>query len=380
MKSLSKKFSLILIIPILLSAQTIVKFDDFFIDKTMRIDYYQTGDAKSDLVTIHKIYQQEIWAGSKKHLLDNYNNGRYYYKIYDSASGKLIFSKGFDSYFGEYKTSRPAIDGIQKTFQETALIPFPKNKIKFAIEKRDEQNKLQSLFERKIDPADVGIIKNKADKEVKIVNVHKSGEAANKVDIVFIAEGYTKEEEAKFKKDLQRLKETFFDQEPYKTLKNDFNLYGVFKASDETGCDEPTHGSFKNTVVGATFNSMASYRYLLTEEIHAIHDVIAGVPADAILVVVNHYRYGGGGIYNFYCTLTADGEWVDYLFLHELGHSFSGLADEYYTSSTSYENFYGEKLEPTEANITALLDPQNVKWKDMLSPGIEVPTPWEKEE
>jgi hypothetical protein len=135
---------------------------------------------------------------------------------------------------------------------------------------------------------------------------------------------------------------------------------------------------YRNTALGATFDSLGSERYMLTEENRALRDVAAAVPYDTILIMVNQARYGGGGIYNFFCTFTTDNQWFDYLLLHEFGHAFAGLADEYYTSSTAYNEFYPQGVEPVEANITALLDPANLKWKALATPGIEIPTPWEK--
>ncbi len=207
-----------------------------------------------------------------------------------------------------------------------------------------------------------------------------SGDPHVKVDVAIIGEGYAKKDEAKFDKDLERFTKIFFSQEPYKSMKDKFNIYGVFKASEESGVSEPTHGSFKNTLLGATFNSLGSERYLLTENVFKLHDVAGNVPYDAIYIMVNHKRYGGGGIYNFYCTFTSDNEWAAYVFLHEFGHSFTGLADEYYTSDVSYNDFYPKGVEPVEPNITALLNPKNLKWKDLASPGIEIPTPWKKAE
>jgi hypothetical protein len=179
---------------------------------------------------------------------------------------------------------------------------------------------------------------------------------------------------------VKRFAAVFFGFEPYKTYKRQFNIYGVLKPSMDSGCDEPRSGIFKNTALNATFNSLGSERYLLTEDNKSLRDIAAHVPYDALFIMVNHKRYGGGGIYNLYCTFTVDNQWYEYLFLHEFGHSFAGLADEYYTSSVAYNEFYPRGVEPVEANITALLDPKNLKWKDWVTPGMEIPTPWEKEE
>lgn len=363
-----------------LVGQTQPDFEQYFIDKTMRIDYHHIGDATNEKISLDKIYEQGVWAGSVHHLIDTYNQGRYYIKIYDAQSNRLIYSRGFDSIFGEYKTTNAAALKISRTYHESALIPYPKNEIIFIIESRGVQNELMEIFRQKIQPDDVNIIRESPDEDIRIYEQHISGDPHEKADVVFVAEGYTVKEEKKVKRDLKKFSEILFKYEPYKTHVNDFNMYGVFKPSDESGVDEPTHGSFKNTTVNASFNSLNSPRYLLTEDNKALRDVAGAVPYDAIFVMVNHNRYGGGGIYNLYCTFTTDNQWYEYLFMHEFGHSFAGLADEYYTSSTSYNDFYPRGIEPTEPNITALLNPNELKWEELATPGIEIPTPWNKAE
>jgi hypothetical protein len=364
----------------IMSAHEEPVFGDYFVDKTMRVDYLHTGDAKEEIITIDRVYQQGIWAGSRKNLIDRLDYGRYCIKIYDSTSGKLIFSKGFDSYFGEYKTTGNALEGIKRAYHESFLLPYPKEKILFSIEARDRTNVLHSIFKQEIDPSSVDILRERLDKSVKVFELWKGGDPHVKVDVAFIAEGYTQDEEEKLKRDLGRFMEIFFKQEPYKSLKNEFNLYGVFKPSQESGCDEPRHGVFRNTSINATFNSLGSERYLLTEDNKSLRDIATHVPYDTLVIMVNQDRYGGGGIYNLFCTFTVDNQWHEYLFLHEFGHSFSGLADEYYTSSVAYNEFYPRGIEPMEPNITALLDPDKLKWSQSVTPGTAIPTPWEKEE
>jgi hypothetical protein len=361
-------------------AQAPENFDRYFIDKTMRIDYFHIGNAEEEIITLDNVYEQGIWAGSRHNLIDNFDNGHYTFKIFDSASDQLIYSRGFDSYFGEYKTTAKALEGTKRTFHETALLPYPKDKIRFVVEVRNRTNELVPFFSQVIDPGSVDINKDPLSEDVKVYEVRKSGPPPKKVDLAIIAEGYTQEEEAKVRSDLERFVGIFFSQEPYKKFQDRFNIYGVYKPSEQSGCDEPRSGVFKNTAIGAAFNSLGSERYLLTEDNKALRDVAAHVPYDTLCIMVNHKRYGGGGIYNLYCTFTSDNQWHRYLFLHEFGHSFSGLADEYYTSSVAYNDFYPKGIEPREPNITALLDPDNLKWKELVTPGVAVPTPWEKAE
>ena len=362
------------------AAQAQIKFDDYFLDQSMRIDYYHMADKTTEFISLDKIYLQGKWAGNPNSLTEPFDNGYYYIKIYDVDSNALLYSKGFSSYCSEYMTTDMAAKGIKRTFHETALIPFPKKSIKFVLERRDRQNQLNPIFYQIIDPQSIEINKESLADGVTVYEILKNGDPHNKVDLAFIAEGYTSTEERKFKLDVERMSEELFNQEPFKSNKSNFNINGLFKASKESGPDEPEEGIFKCTAVGTSFNALGLNRYMLTEENRAIRDIAAHAPYDAIVIIVNSQRYGGGGIYNSYCCFCSDNEWTPYLFLHEFGHSFGGLADEYYVSNVAYNDFYPKGVEPTEPNITALLDPLNLKWKNLVKKGTPIPTPWGKEE
>jgi len=353
-------------------------FEQFFTDETLRVDYFHSGDAKTESVEIDQSYRYDTWAGSKTRLIDSLNYGAYYHKVYDVDSGALIYSKGFDSFFKEYQTTAPAIEGKVKQFHESAIIPLPKKPVAFVLEKRDKSGVLEEVFKTTIDPENAKI--KATDPEVKIFTSLDNGNPNTHADIVFVGEGYAAEEDQKFEKDLQRFTEAFFKAEPCKSHKDKFNIRGVLKPSADSGIDEPRAGIDKNTAVNASFNTFGSERYVRTADNPSLRDIAGHVPYDAVYIMVNHNRYGGGGIYNFYCVFTSDNIDSEYLMVHEFGHSFFGLADEYYSSSTSYSDFYSPDYEPAEANITALKDPENVKWKHLVSEGIEVPTPWTKQE
>ena len=357
-----------------------VDFDQYFVDKTMRIDYLHTGNAEVEVVALDRVYAYGKWAGSLVNLVDNLNYGAYYHKIYDADGTTLIYSRGCDSYFKEYRTTRPAKDGVQKSFHESAIVPCPRSPVIFAVERRQKEGNMIEVFRTEIDPRDFSVIRDEGgDPSVFVFQSLDNGDPHVKADVAIVGEGYTTDELDKFQADVKRFTEVFFREEPCKSNRQHFNVYGVCRPSPESGVDEPRHGSFKNTAVGATFNSLGSERYLLTEDNQALRDIASHVPYDAVYIMVNHKRYGGGGIYNFYCVYTSDNQWSEYVMVHEFGHSFFGLADEYYTSSVAYDDFYPAGYEPSEPNITALLDPENVKWKHLLAEGIEVPTRWEKE-
>jgi hypothetical protein len=360
-----------------MSAQT--AFDAHFADKTLRLDLYQAGDAKEEIVTLHRIVQEPLWPEPTARLLDPFLYGHYALKIYEISTNELVFSRGFDTMLGEYRTTSPALAGVKRIFQRSMRIPLPKRPVLAVIETRDKQNILHPIFTEKIDPADIHIIRESPAAGDWIYEAKRTGDPRDKVDFVFLAEGYTAGDKDKFKADVDRFTAYLFSVEPYKTLQDRFNVRGIFRPSPEPAMDEPRQGVFKHTVLDASFNAFDLDRYMLIEADHRMHEIAAQVPYDAIIVLVNSKRYGGGSIAMDYCCTTVDNARSLEVFVHELGHSFAGLADEYYASEVSYNDFYPKGVEPREPNITALLDPADVKWKDLLSPGIGVPTEYGKD-
>jgi len=366
-----------LLLPSLLLGQAIA-FDDYFVNKTLRIDYYHVGNGEEELVTLDHMYKQGIWAGNPLHLIDPLGYGRYSVAVYDSATDQLIYSKGYDSYFGEYKTTGPAKDGVRRTFHESVLIPFPLKPVRVVIQVRNKHSEFEKLTSFDINPADYHINTESPLRGDEVIEALNNGDPHEKVDLVIVGDGYKSTEKEKFRKDLRRYAEVLFSLGPYKSMKKRFNIYGIFSASPQSGVDEPRQGSYKKTLLGSSFNSLDSDRYLLVEDNKALRDIAAQVPYDLILIMVNSKRYGGGGFYGYYAAFTSDGGWSDYVVHHEFGHTFGGLADEYYTSDVTYEDFYPEGVEPFEPNITRVSDPDNLKWKDLVSEGVEVPTEWGK--
>lgn len=353
-----------------------VRFDEFFRDTTLRVDLYHTGNAAEEEVTLDQLMVQGVWGGSTRNLIDPFGMGHYAVRLYDLASNRMIYSRGYDCYFGEYRTTRPAKEGTKRTFHESVLVPLPQRRVLLVVEARDRHNIYHPRWTFEVDPTDYHINRESPDRGYRVFTMLDNGDVHRKVDLVVVGEGYTASDVEKFDRDLRRFADILFEVEPYRHLKGHFNLSGVLPISPESGVDEPRQGKYRTTALGLTFNSLDSDRYLLTEDNRAVRDAAAEVPYDCLLVMANMKRYGGGGIYNWLTTFTSDGTWPDYVFLHEFGHAFAGLGDEYYTSDTSYEEFYAKGVEPTDPNLTALLDKDNLKWKDLLSPGISIPTEW----
>jgi hypothetical protein len=355
-------------------------FDRYFENQTLRIDFHHTGDAEREFVAIDRLYRQGEYSGPRTRLVDPFPYGGYLVEARDLANGNLLFSKGFDSYFGEYRTTAAAADGALRTYHESVLLPFPKQALRVDFSARRRDGTVVELGGITIDPKSIDITTEPAARGALVVESHVVGEPHEVLDIAILGEGYTEAEVATFRKDLARATEVLLGHQPFAKNRNRVSIRGILLPSNNSGCDEPTRGTYRDTALGVTFNSLGSERYMLTEDNRAVRDTAANAPYDALVIMVNHDRYGGGGIYNLFCTFTARSKWADYLLLHEFGHSFGGLADEYYSSSTAYNDFYPRGREPEDPNITALLDQGTLKWQDLVTPGTAIPTPWEKAE
>ncbi len=365
---------------LLVSNLSFSSFENSFYPKTLRIDYYHWGSSNFENICLDKFYLIDHWAGSKVNLIDSSGLGKYLLEIYILPEKELAYSYGFDSIFFEYQTTKEAKEGKIKTYLESVLIPYPKRDFEFKIKKRIKKNYYEIIFQEKIALENIMVSKEKPAGEFYIWEKNNCGDPTKCVDILILAEGYKRKEKKKAIKDFERTYKIFFSQEPYKTFIKKFNFYGIYVPSPERGCDEPSHNLWKDTPFGTSFDSLKIERYVLSEENKKIRDWASLVPYDSIVIMINHNRYGGGGIYNLFATFTVDNYWREYLLLHEFGHSFAGLGDEYYTSSISYEDFYLPKEEPAEPNITALLEGVPLKWGNLILKDTPIPTPWEKEE
>ncbi|MBN1893901.1 hypothetical protein JW906_05380 [bacterium] len=362
-----------------LHADDEIRFNDYFEDRGLRVDFYFLGNAAEESVVIGRLVREGPWPENPDRILDAFEYGKYQVLVEDIASGRLIFRQGFDCEFGEYQTTGPARAGKKKVYERSVRIPFPKQPVRLKFESRDRNNVPRPLFAEEIDPSDTGIIRETVYSGDETFVLLENGAPHHCVDFVFIGEGYTSSEREKFRQDAEKYTGILFANEPYRKLKHRFNVRAVFRPSPESAMDEPRQAVFRKTMLDASFNALGLDRYLLTQRNHRMREIAAQVPYDAIIVLVNSMRYGGGGIYNDYCITTVDNERSGPVFLHELGHSFAGLADEYYSSEVAYEEFYPEGVEPLEPNITALPGGK-VKWDSLLSPGIRIPTEYGKAE
>lgn len=375
---------LLTLIPCLVFSQS---FNQYFVDRTLRVDYHHTGTKGMEVIALDKVYEEGIWPGSKTQLLDHLNFGEYMLRVYDAASAQMIYSRGFSSMFNEWHSTDEALAGIVKTFHETARIPFPKNKIQLTISRRDKQMIFHELFSTVIDPNTPATVNTQQrTPQFKSSKLIDNGAPEKKVDLLIIGDGYAKADMQKFRDDAKHYSDVLFGTSPFKERKKDFNVWVIEVESKESGIDKPNSKTWKENALGSMYDTFGSARYILTEENRTLRDIAGQVPYDAIAILVNDNRYGGGGIYNLYTTCftqtdTKGMEWqMDYVFVHELGHSFAGLGDEYYTSSVAYTDFYQAGVEPWEPNLTTQTSKENLKWKSFVENATPIPTPWKKAE
>lgn len=363
---------IILFIVLITNLFSQIKFDEFFIDKTLRFDYYHIGDVKSQSIVFGELREEPFWGGPKKNLIDPFNFGNYKYEVYDKETGKLIFSRGYSTLFAEWLTT-PEAKKISRAFSETVVFPYPKKEVILKLYSRDKKNKFKLDYEIEIDPQNPFIKKDKPNK-FPYSKYLDNGNPAEKVDIVVIPDGYTKAEMEKFKNDVGKFVQSLFGSSPYKENKNNFNIWIVEAPSDESGTDIPRQNIWKSTIVNSSFYTFDTERYLMTEDNKTLRDLAGNVPYDLIYILVNTSKYGGGAIYNHYSVAASDNENLEYLIVHEFGHGFAGLGDEYYTSQVSYEEFYPHDVEPWERNLTTLVDFDS-KWKNLIDKDTPIPTP-----
>ena len=354
------------------SLQGQVSYEKYFTDKVLRFDFMLAGNSSKTLVYSESMKEEPFYGGSRTNLIDPFNYGNFRYEIFDAEENILIYSRGFSTLFQEWQTTAEA-KSMERSFHEVATMPFPKNKIRFLLSKRDHDGSFKEIFETEIDPDNYFIRKEKPVK-AGITRIIYSGDPSECVDLAFISEGYKADEMNKFRADVRKLAEMLLSEPPYNEYKNKFNIWAVEAVSEESGTDVPGENIYVNSVLNSTFYTFDLDRYLTTSDMKTISDYAGAVPHDNIVVLINSSRYGGGGVYNYYSGTTTDNIRLKYLFIHEFGHGFAGLADEYFESTVSYENFYPLDVEPWEPNITTLVNFES-KWKNMISKDTPVPTP-----
>ncbi len=348
------------------------QFEKVFMDKTLRMDYYHSGNHSEEVYSFDGLLEEPFWGGSKTNLVDEMGYGNYYVKVFSLSNDSLIYSRGYNSLFGEWQTTTEAKQ-TWRTLSETVVIPYPRDSVNIVLYSRNWDGIMEEKFSYVVNPASYFI---KKDQRLKYpaFDVHISGDAASNVDVVILPEGYAAEEMGLFVSDCQQFAKDLFTFAPFGDNSNKFNIRGILAPSKESGVDIPGNGIWKSTMMNASFYTFDSERYLMTFDNMSVRDLAANAPYDQIYVLVNSKKYGGGAIFNYYNVSVNSNAQSAKIIVHEFGHGFAGLADEYFDSSTSYNDFYNLSIEPYEPNITTLVDFDS-KWKHMLKKRTPIPTP-----
>ena len=348
-------------------------FDNHFINKTLRLDFIFSGDNTLQDVSLHEMSKLPHWNGRVTNLDKLLLDGNGQITVFDVASDNCIYKNAFSTLFQEWLTTDEAKTS-KRAFENTFLIPYPKNKVRVEVSLRNKDGIYGTAFKQTIDPKDILIKPKGFGKVTPHTYIQQADSAVNSINVVILSEGYKPSEMAKFRKQAVVACEQIIKHEPFGKYKDRFNFIAVESPSKESGVSTPRANRWRDTAFGSHFDTFYQDRYLTTTNVFDIHDALAGIQYDHIIILANTDEYGGGGIFNAYTLTTADHQDFRPVVVHEFGHSFGGLADEYFYDKDLFSDTYSFLIEPWEANITTLNNFE-VKWKNMLHPNTPIPTP-----
>ncbi len=346
---------------------------------TVRLDYFHTGNHQLEVFSIDEIVIEPLpWPGNMDWPIDATLRGKYLFEVRDPETNELLYSRSFSSIYGEWETTGEA-RRMNRTFHESLRFPHPGRPVTVVLKKRLPNNKFDEIWRTPVDPDDYFNHRESALYADDVVAIHESGDPAEKVDLLLLGDGYTADEREAFIAKARELTEALLATTPFKERKDDFNVWALAPAAHASGVSRPSTGTYRDSPIGARYDSFRSVRYVLTNDNKALRRIASSAPYDFIEILTNTEVYGGGGIYGLFSTAAANSDWAAYLFVHEFAHHFAGLADEYYTSPVEYLP-PDDITEPYEPNVTALLDPDKLKWKHLVDDDTPLPTPWPKAE
>jgi hypothetical protein len=341
--------------------------------RTLRLDYFHTASASEERFALDGVVREGPWPGNPARPIDDTNLGVYLFEVVDRATNRVLYSRGFASICGEWETTDEAKTQL-RTFHESVRFPEPRGPVQVVLKKRDASGLFREAWSVAVDPADPSVDRT-GPPAAKPWAVVENGPPAEKVDLLLLGDGYTAAEMGKWHADAKRLADILFSVSPFKERRSDFNVWALDTPSEASGVARPSDGVYRRSALRATYDAFGSERYVLAFDDKRVREVAAAAPYDVMEIVVNGRKYGGGGIFNLYATVASDNAFTPYILVHEFGHHIAGLADEYYTSDVAYEST-PERPEPWELNVTA--NAASPKWKDLVTPGTPLPTPWAK--
>ena len=356
-----------------------VVYDDWFTPEALRVDLFHTGTSVENSYALDEVVVEPVWPGTHRYLIDPFGYGTWRVRVFDAASRREIFRQGYATLFDEWTGTEEARAGFRRSMSESVRFPMPRKPVLVQLDHRNPGKDFHQVVTIPIDPASYMIDRARPFEGLEVKELGGDAPPDKAMDVLIVPEGYTVADRAKLEADLKRFARVFLSYEPWKSNQGRIHMRGVLAWSRQSGVTEPRKGIYRDTILGSTFNTFDSPRYLTVLHTKRLRQIASLAPYDTLFVMVNTSRYGGGGIYNQWSIFTSDNEYDDYLMLHEYGHHMGGLGDEYYTSSVASdeEAMYPRGTEPWEPNLTALLDGtrQSAKWKSLIAPDTPVPTP-----
>lgn len=326
--------------------------------QAMRVDYVHRGGPAGESIRLDRVLADGPWAGSTSRLIDDTDLGEYFVEVVDAASDRPLYSRGFSSIYAEWETT-PEARRRDRSFHESVRFPWPTGPVRVTLKKRDAENIFRVVWSTSVDPRSVNA--RTTAPRGRVTTILDSGPAHQKVDLLLISDGYDAGDLSIFRAAAERLTKALFALSPFRERQSDFNVRLLEVAGSPAGVQ---------------FNVFGIERYALAPDNRVLRNLASAAPYDIVGILINEEKYGGGGIFNQQFTVAAGSKEAEYVFIHELAHHLAGLADEY-VGNVTYETGSPPKVEPWEPNLTALLQPAALKWRDLVEPGTPLPTPAE---
>ena len=338
------------------------RFEDYFEDRTLRLDYIFAGDSSQQQIYVDELISLPRWYGKRQRLAEIPLRGNGQIIVRSQADGSVIYRHSFSCLFQEWLSTAES-KHTKKSFENVFLVPFPKAPVDITVELRDYHDAIQATMTHHVDPNDILIRQTGERLVTPYITLQQAADTTHCIHVAYVAEGYQQHEMGTFLEDCKIAMESLFSHEPFRQMQDCFNMIALMSPSEESGTSWPAKGIWKNTALSSNFDTFYSDRYLTTLHLKKLHDVLAGTPYEHIIILVNTDHYGGGGIYNSYNLTYAHGPHFRPVVVHEFGHSFGGLGDEYPYGDD--DPVYFADTEPWEPNLTTKCD-FNGKWEDLV--------------
>ena len=347
-----------------LTAQAQV-FDEWFCDRTLRLDYVFAGDVQHQQIYVDQLVQMPRWYGRRTHLAELPLAGNGQITVRSHRSQQVIYRHSFSTLFQEWLATDEA-KHTQRSFENVFLVPFPLDTVDITVQLFDFHNHVQATMTHTVSPSDV-LISRQGERLVSpYVTLQQAADTTRCIHIAYVPEGYTAEQMPQYLDHCRQAMKALFRHEPFKSLRPRFNIIALTTPSVDSGVSIPGKGLWLNTVLGSHFDTFYVPRYLTTLHLKQLHNLLAGTPYEHIIILANTPNYGGGGIYNSYNLSYTGGDKFEPVVVHEFGHSFGGLGDEYPYGEE--DPMYFADTEPWEPNLTTLHD-FSQKWQNLIDQG-----------